>query len=59
MREAEQPGGFWRLFDRVTAPTSRVLTAEDQMWRRRVTEAAQALGRGDYEPARAVLSEAA
>jgi len=58
MLSAEQPGGFWRLFDKVAAPTSRSLSAEDRARRKRVFDAAQALARGDYEPARAVLSEA-
>ncbi len=57
MRSTEYTGGFWHLFDRVTAP-GRVLTAEERLWRSRVLEAAQALARGDYGPARAVLAEA-
>lgn len=55
---ADYAGGFWQLFDTVTAPTAgRVLSAEDARRRTRVFEAAKALARGDYGPARALLAE--
>jgi hypothetical protein len=48
-------GGFWPLFDTVKAtPPS---TAEQAAKRQQVFDAAKALSRGDYGPARAVLAE--
>ncbi len=58
MANAEYVGGFWHLFDKVTAPApGRVLSLEDARRRTRVFEAARALARGDYGPARALLAE--